>query len=187
VSCSVVPVAAWLSHLYGYPLRVPPAPLEHVDNHDFTCPPLFIIVVVVVVVQFGVSASAADLWPGQRRERLYATYDGLVGDGPEERPTALALSEKLGITLPSSPEYGDAEGGGAGSPLLGGQKVRFASCVLLFVVGNLLLMCVFFMRRQGPVSPGSPDSVTREFGPSWGAHGGGEAEWKADGSGGGGR
>jgi hypothetical protein len=156
----------------------------HYNNHDFTCPPL---IIVVVVVQFGVSASAADLWPGQRRERLYATYDGLVGDGPEERPTALALSEKLGITLPSSPEYGDAEGGGAGSPVLGGQKVRFALCVLLFVVGNhLFLMCVCcFMRRQGPVSPGSPDSVTREFGPSWGAHGGGEAEWKADGSSGG--
>jgi hypothetical protein len=138
------------------------------------------------VVQFGVSASAADLWPGQRRERLYATYDGLVGDGPEERPTALALSEKLGITLPSSPEYGDAEGGGAGSPVLGGQKVRFASCVLLFVGQPHFLDLCCFMRRQGPVSPGSPDSVTREFGPSWGAHGG-EAEWKADGSSGGGR
>jgi len=138
-----------------------------------------------VVVQFGVSASAADLWPGQRRERLYATYDGLVGDGPEERPTALALSEKLGITLPSSPEYGDAEGGGAGSPVLGGQKVRFAFCVL--ATSSLLMRVCVFVRRQGSMSPGSPDSVTREFGPSWGAHGGGEAEWKADGSSGGGR
>ena len=111
----------------------------HYNNHDFTCPPL---IIVVVVVQFGVSASAADLWPGQRRERLYATYDGLVGDGPEERPTALALSEKLGITLPSSPEYGDAEGGGAGSPVLGGQKVR-ALCVL----------CVALRCWQPPPTP----------------------------------
>jgi len=120
---------------------MPHAPLEHIDNNDFPFPSL---IVVVMVAQFGVSASAADLWPGQRRERLYATYDGLVGDGPEERPTALALSEKLGITLPSSPEYGDTEGGGAGSPVLGGQRVRFAFCALLFVgQPPLPHVCVF--------------------------------------------
>ena len=73
--------------------------------------------------QFGVSASAAGLWPGQRRDKVYATYDGPAGGGAEDRPSALALSEKLGITLPTSLEYGDAEGGG-GSPMPQGSKVR---------------------------------------------------------------